>query len=236
MPLKSHKVQPPGGLIYVQHDNAGNVIKRFHSDTKPMGLFCKEVFRLRSANGYARATLAETIEDVDAAQCERLGNDSQWCGGNENVFFSLKNSVVRPLAAAARAASESIKNLTNGAKTLFDWSDSGFQPVAAETAQNRADICTGRTSKNRCEFNQRPKIKIPDAVADIIKIQIQKKSSMKLSVHGEDDLEICACCGCFLKLKVWTPPSTILNNTPSLNLEKHPDFCWMKTESKQNPV
>jgi hypothetical protein len=81
VPLKTHKVQPPGGLVYEQRDNDGNVIKKFRSDTAPMSLFCRDILKMRVANGYARATPAETVADVDESQCERLKNDPQWCNG-----------------------------------------------------------------------------------------------------------------------------------------------------------
>ena len=74
MSLKNTNILPPAGWVYSQKDNAGKVVKQFKS-MSPFPDACKEILQCRVANGFNRATLPQVMEDVDEAQCARLGYD-----------------------------------------------------------------------------------------------------------------------------------------------------------------
>lgn len=117
------------------------------------------------------------------------------------------------------------------AGTMREWLGEGAQPDPR--AQDRADVCTGRLSGKPCPNNYLGRWLIPEAIAGTVKGIIEAKNHHKLSVEGESELGWCEVCNCKLSLKVHVPPQTILNHTPAETLEKFPDFCWLKIESKQ---
>ena len=194
---------------------------------------------MRQANGLGRATIVETKEDVDEAQCERLGFDPQWCQ-SEKKTLTATGSGRKVDTGGAPVAGSFLTSLKNGAKTLLDWSDEGFKPVAMETAQGRGDVCTGRTSGNPCPHNQDRAIDFTSPLSAAIKGHIERKNGMKLQVDGEDNLKVCMLCKCWLPLKVWTPLPTLLGRMDEAMKEKfrteYPT-CWINTETtNQNPA
>jgi len=231
MPLRTYTHTPPGGLQYEQQDANGNVLKKFRSDSLPFPAFCREIQRVREANHLPRATFNETKEDVDEANCQRLNYDPTWVQKKTGKTGFTPTRLFKTASAQVRAVATLFSNANAGIKTLLDWGDDGFKPVAQETAQARADICLRGDSGNPCPQNQNPAIRIPDVIATKIKTHIESKNGMKLKVEGEADLNICVKCGCFLKLKLWTPMDAILANTPNLKLENLPDYCWIKNHT-----
>lgn len=71
--LKSYDLSPPGGFPY--DDPAG---KRFPSQPL-IEAQAQTVARWRAANGKPRATVKESLQDVDQQTCKRLGNMRQFC-------------------------------------------------------------------------------------------------------------------------------------------------------------
>ena len=243
MPLKNYTAICPGGYVYEQKGKDGAVIKRFWSTSMPFKQFVRPIQQMREANGLDRPNINDVMQDVDEAQCERLNFDPEWCQKKTGGFLSSRS--LRSASAGVQAAASRFRQmasfsegLKNGAATLKDWSDDGFAAVASDEAQNRSDICTGRLSGNPCPFNTNPDIKLPDSLADIIKGQLEKKNGMKLVVEGEQDLNICTVCACFLKLKVWTPMETILGRMTPDTIEKfatqYPP-CWMNKPQTPAP-
>lgn len=125
--------------------------------------------------------------------------------------------------------------IKNGAKTLLDWGEAGFVPVEQSVAQARSDVCAKSFDGNPCPHNQKKLIDFTSPAAAAIKSHIESKNQMKLSVDGEQNLNVCMICRCWLPLKVWTPMETLLACTPEKVLndfkEKYPP-CWMITETK----
>jgi len=80
MPLKTTNTIPNGGWWYTQLDADGKPLRTWHNfDT--FNMFCQSVLGCRVGNKLPRATMAEVQQDVDEAQCVRLGGDPQWCTG-----------------------------------------------------------------------------------------------------------------------------------------------------------
>jgi len=125
---------------------------------------------------------------------------------------------------------ETVAQIPNGIRNLAEWHENGFKPVDNSVAQNRSDICTGRISGNRCPKNKNPAFRLPDAVAEIVKSQMEKKHGIKAVVQGEENLRICMACKCILSLKVHEPIELILSHTDSDTMKKFPYFCWIKSE------
>jgi len=128
--------------------------------------------------------------------------------------------------------SKFISNEMRGIKTLLDWGDDGFIPVAQEEAQARGDICTGRLSGNPCPHNQRRDIDFNSIVGKIVKAHIERKNGMNLSIENEPGLGVCMVCRCHLPLKIHTPMDTLLGCMDSETLSKFPAFCWMKQQTQ----
>ena len=106
----------------------------------------------------------------------------------------------------------------------------GKHPPSQETAQNRADICTGRINGVPCPNNHKGGFSLTAQASSVIHAQRQRKLDLKLSVDGEGALGVCKVCKCYLPLKVWFDTQTIYNHTTDETLAQFPDFCWVKQE------
>lgn len=244
MPLITRNTLPPGGFVYTQNDNNGKKLKEFRSMSS-FNEFAKEIFDMRVGNKLNRATLDEVKDDIDNAQCERLGFDPNHCAVKKKAFqfqpvriFKASTSHLRQVAGVVE---EAVGRLSHGANVLMDWVGSGGKPVSTELAQQRADTCLGRTSGSPCPHNQAG-FKPVQKAAEVIKAQIEKKNELKLSVQGEEKLQTCLACWCHLPLKIWTPIEHVVENTPTSMIEKlrqvKPD-CWQISEIavlKQTPT
>lgn len=80
MPLKTTNTIPAGGWWYTQLNAEGNPLRTFH-DFGTFTMFCQSVLGCRQGNILPRATMPDVQQDVDEAQCVRLGGDPQWCSG-----------------------------------------------------------------------------------------------------------------------------------------------------------
>lgn len=240
MPLKTTTTLPPGGWVYEQKDNAGKVVQKFKS-MSPFNEAAMQVLKLRENNKYDRATLAEVKEDLDNAQCERLGFDARFCSSKKKPFninpISLFKVSAQHLRESAEAVAARVEQAADGLQIIRDWLGDGAKPVEQSLSQARADICTGRLSGNPCPLNK-DGFKPVEAAAATIKAQLEEKRKMALTVEGEANLKTCDVCWCHLPLKVHVPLATILKRTPKPLLEKFQQAqpaCWMLTE-QQNPA
>lgn len=237
MPLKSTTVLPPGGWIYEQKDNEGKVVKKFRS-MAPFKDAATEIKRVRVNNKFARASLNEVMEDLEAATCERLGFDPKWCAVKKKSFpftpVNLFKASPFHLRENAQAAGQRIGQLASGAQILSDWIGEGAQPVPIETAQARADVCTGRLTGHPCPFN-RSGFKPVEGAAERIRLHLERKNELDLRVEGEENLHTCDICWCHLPLKVHVPISSILAGTPDnmlLKFQQAYPACWIVTENQ----
>jgi hypothetical protein len=175
---------------------------------------------------------------VDEAQCQRLNFDPEWCQKKTTGGF-LPSRLLKSASAGVRLAAQSFANELRAAKTLLDWGEDGFKPVAQEVAQARSDVCMGRISGNPCPFNQDKKIDLNSPVASVILSHIESKNQMRLTVEGEDKLNICMICNCVLKLKVFVPLDTLTGRMDAATISKfqteYPP-CWMNKPATQTPA
>ena len=237
MLLINTKSLPPGGWRMKQNAANGAFLKEFKS-FEPWSMFLSSILEFRKANKLPRATVGEVDADVQDYMCREFGGDPQYCVVKKNTTTGQFQRVAR---GAARAVA-GLRKLATGATILVDMFGGSKAPVAADLAQDRSDICTGRLSGNACPYN-RPDADfnfITDPVSGFIKAQFEKLYEMKLEVQGQDNLQTCAICLCPLKLKVWTPIETILDRTPKAMLAKFkseaPAQCWIVTETKNTPA
>lgn len=108
-------------------------------------------------------------------------------------------------------------------EVLTSWLGSGGKTIFKDEAELRAKICES------CPLNVAPKWweKITkDPIAEGMRMTLELKHGMNLSVSNEDSLGVCKVCGCCLPLKIWVPIEHIRNQVG--NLHDAPDFCWMK--------
>jgi len=117
-------------------------------------------------------------------------------------------------------------SLVNGIEAILE--GFGANPPSQDTAQDRSDVCTGRTSGVPCPNNHRGGFSLTAQASAIIHVQRQRKLDLKLNVDGEESLGICKVCGCYLPLKVWYDSETISSHTTDETFSRFPDFCWIK--------
>lgn len=234
MPLRSTNTFPPGGFLYTEKTTGFKV-----NGMMPFGTVVSELVRHREANHLPRATREEASEDIQEFNCKRLGNDARYCtnGQKKNSTEAslsispghLKNRVLHALKDASK--------IGKGMEILSDWVGEGMRPVTSALSQSRATACIAGNAGTVCPFNK-PGSRLTESIAEQIKIQMEKKSEIKVSVEGEEKLHTCQLCLCHLPLKIHVPLKTILNRTPDAMLESFKEnapWCWMNTEQK-NPA
>ncbi len=227
--LKTRTTLPPGGWTYTQKAENGSELHKFRSMSS-FGDAVSEILKFREGNHLPRATGAEVAEDLDNAQCERLGFDPSFCIVKKKAIsfqpMRLFKAAATHAISLASHAEQRIGQLSNGAKTVLSWSGQGFKPVDAGTSQRRADVCLG------CAHNK-PGFKPVEAAAEFVRQAVEWKNNQKLTVQGEENLHTCDLCWCHLPTKVHAPLEIILEDTPAAMLadigEKKPD-CWLLTE------
>lgn len=238
MPLKTTNVLPAGGWIFEVKDNNGKVVKKLKS-MSPFKEFCNEVLRIRQANNFDRATLNQVMEDVDEAQCQRLGYDPNFVKKKPVTFNPTKLFSPLHLRGVAARVAEQIGSVGNAAVILTRWLGSGGRPVSGDISQRRADVCNTVAQGSRCPFNE-PGFKPTERIAEIIRSQMEEKNKLALTVKGEENLHTCILCWCDLKLKVHVPLEHIISGTPAPMLEKfkrEQPKCWLVTEQQnENPA
>lgn len=112
---------------------------------------------------------------------------------------------------------------------LKSWLGDGGTPVSKPLAEDRAKVC------EICNLNVSPKwweATVVDPVAVAIRVALGVKEGMSLSLPNDDKLNMCKACGCCNQLHAWTPLQHIIGHTSPETMEKFPDHCWIKTESK----
>lgn len=232
MPLKTRQTLPPGGWIYQQIGKDGKPVKTFKS-MSPFKEATQEILKCRVANNFSRATLEEVSDDLEQYTCERLGFDAKFCS-KKNAAEAFQHRPMKLFQASAQHLRESVQaalkrsqQVASGIQILKDWLGDGAVPVPATLSQDRTDVCLN------CKFNV-PGFKPVAAIAEAIRLQVEKKNELKLSVKGEADLHTCDICWCHLPLKVHVPMRHILDNTPAPMIDKFQQeqpLCWIVTEN-----
>jgi hypothetical protein len=80
--LKSYQYSPPGNYFYAQTDG---IIHEFPANPVIEQL-AKDLSKFRAANRLPRPDIRECLEDIDAFQCRRLGNNPIYCVETDQSF------------------------------------------------------------------------------------------------------------------------------------------------------
>lgn len=132
---------------------------------------------------------------------------------------------------------QEIQNDIQGAQVLKDWWGAGGHPVAQSQADHRSLSCVRGNDGEPCPHNKgatwlETHAKEPIAIA--IKNQLELKHKLKMETPFDAALHFCACCGCFLPLKLFVPIKHIAQHTGAEVLNQMPNYCWVKKEI-ENP-
>jgi hypothetical protein len=226
--------------VYIQKDNDGKDLARFRS-MSPFNEAVQEILKVRQANGLPRASFQEVADDLETAQCERLGFDPNWCVSKKKTFSFHPAKLFKVSAQHVResveGAAQRLGQLSDGANVIRRWFGSGLSPVSPEVSQARADICTGRQNGTPCHFNK-PGFRPVEAAAEFLRLLAERKHELKLVVISEESLHTCKLCWCHLPTKVHVPLEHILSETPQPMIEKIQQLypaCWIITE-QQTPA
>lgn len=127
---------------------------------------------------------------------------------------------------------DEIKANARGVMLLKDWLGDGGKPVSQLQADRRAKVCVFGNQSQPCVMNAEPNWwdRIKSLIADTIKGQLELKHKMNLKTPHDDALNMCRCCGCCLRTKVWTPIEHIKAHYDFDRMQKAPPWCWQKTE------
>jgi hypothetical protein len=104
------------------------------------------------------------------------------------------------------------------------WLGSNLEPVSTELAQSRANICSV------CPLNTsaRPIWELITTLATSeLRLQLEIKHHLHLSVENEDQLHVCDACDCHLPTKIWQPIHIIKEHTDLDTLHYN---CWIRKE------
>lgn len=240
MPLKNIRTLPPGGWRYDQKETGWKL-----SSMSPFTDAVGQIVLHRVANQLPRAKPEEAAEDLENFTCQRLGNDRNYCLSGDvkkKLMLAVIGAATHVRNLAGRAAAFP-STLASGAAILYDWLGDAMRPVGDGIAQSRSDICTGRNADHPCTYNQpgAGASLITSPIADAIRLQMQRKTEMNLSVVDEEKLHTCAICLCDLKLKVHVPLDVITGRTSDRMISKFREqapHCWLVHElnQTQNPA
>lgn len=96
--LISHEKCPPGQFWYRQSFPGG--VKQWGA-TPEMRALGRKVSSFRTANGLPRSSFAESLADVDAFTCERLGNHPRYCRNTDATFEEVHAYEITPVKPCA---------------------------------------------------------------------------------------------------------------------------------------
>lgn len=88
--LKSYNVAPPGSYRYEQTDEIRHSFKQRPSIED----VAKSVSDFRIGNNLRRASLGESLEDVDTFLCRQLNNNPQFCRETDSTFEAARSTHV----------------------------------------------------------------------------------------------------------------------------------------------
>lgn len=131
---------------------------------------------------------------------------------------------------------DQFRNDQAGAALLVDWIGAGGHVVTQLKAEHRGFTCTQGDNGKPCPLNKEPNWweRVKSVIADTIRRQLEIKEKVQLRVACEDDLNMCAACGCCLRLKVWTPTEHIKAHVDLVRLQKAPSWCWILKELRSS--
>lgn len=115
---------------------------------------------------------------------------------------------------------------------MADWVGEGAVPVDQMVAEFRASRCMSGNNGDPCPLNGAENWWdwAKHVVAMWIRRELEIKNELNLSVKDEQRLHMCKACGCCLRLKVWVPIKHLREHTSTEQLNKMPDYCWMKRD------
>jgi len=127
---------------------------------------------------------------------------------------------------------EKLKDDIEGAKLLKDWLGGNGIPVSQIHADHRAYACAHGNAGEPCPLNKEPGWwdRVKSVIANWIRAELELKNHLNMRVANEDEVNMCAACGCCIKLKAWTPIRYIKDHTPPKKIAKTPSYCWMRKE------
>lgn len=109
---------------------------------------------------------------------------------------------------------------------LVEWLGDGGVPVDHGLAERRAAIC------EQCPLNRHGKWweTSVSAIADTIRRLLEFKNDRQIFVSNEDQLFMCAACGCATRLKVHTPIEHIRTSMNVSQAKQLDPECWINKE------
>jgi len=89
--LRSFEITPPGGYVYIQQKG----ITRKFASVPLIEDQAQAVYQFRKANGLPRASLDESLADIENFTCYRLGGMIEWCYDTDGSNAGAPNPVLQ---------------------------------------------------------------------------------------------------------------------------------------------
>lgn len=231
--LKDRQKQIPNGFKFYLPEIKYRAPGNFPSFT----VVCDGVQRAIEANPFIaqknkwpteRKAIEDWVESYNATLCAQMGWDNYIAAEESSTVPKStplhQQETIQNLVSAAASA----KALVAGAKSLTEWIDSGEPAVPQELSTHRAIVCSACPRNEEGDWTKW--FTVP--AAELIKRQVEKAHSRKLTTPRDDQLHLCNACNCPLKLKVHVPIEWIakrLNEDQKAKLATGKN-CWILSE------
>lgn len=229
--LKDRNKCPPNGFKFVQPQTGwgeGQTWWDFEA-------LVKDLYNHRLANPRFNLSLdlnqiRSEVDTTNALRCLSIrSGDIYVVQDSSTVPKYMPPNAVRAGVAGAVAKGSA---LAAGVGTIGAWLGKGGKPVDNFLANARAFVCS------KCPQNGKGGLEryftIPAAA--LIKKDIERRNSMKLSTPYDKELGVCEACLCPLHLKVHTPLVDIVEHMPEDVKNALDPNCWILHEQPTQSV
>jgi hypothetical protein len=229
--LQSRHKCPPAGFLYEQRQTGWRSWLADPPSQWDFRRLCMALQAHRRANPQFGFTtdMAKIETEVDHVNAKRVAaiplsmsyvmEDGAAVADPKSQAPTLAQKVAVAVGALAKAA--------KGGAVLLDWEKAGGQPVAQELANKRAAICVGCPKNGSSSITDL--FTVP--AATMIKRQLERRASLKLSTPDDENLGTCEACLCPLRLKVFCPIQHIHEKTSADVRAELDPRCWILHEN-----
>ena len=222
MHLKSRRNCPPNGFSFRQNQTGWEL------NVWDFEQLCQQLQAHRLANPSLKlpTDLDSIREEVDVTNANRVAsipNAESYVTGGPVI---PKTRASHGLSPRLQSAAGSIKKIAIGAGLLIDWIIEGANPVSAEVANARAQVCV------KCPKNSPASLSnfFTRSASELICKEIEQVKKLDMTTPDDEKLGVCTACACPLRAKVWCPLSYINEHmAPEIKADLH-FSCWIISE------
>lgn len=122
-----------------------------------------------------------------------------------------------------------VNRFRQGLDALTFWRLKNLPPVSKEIAEKRRDACL-KCPLNWPEDRFEPAGRFEEIARRGFIRGVERRHNVSMKLEGQENLKICAACGCNLALKVWTPNEVIWKDEQPDYWNELDEQCWIRKE------